>query len=41
MDMFTSYGYIKNENKNTDFLKILAWLCVALNILEIRYDIKQ
>ena len=26
MDMFTSYGHIKKQNKNTDFLMILAWL---------------
>ena len=27
MDIFTSYDHIKGENKNTDLLMILAWLC--------------
>ena len=26
MDMFTSYGHIKSQNKITDFSMILAWL---------------
>ena len=26
MDMFTSYGHTKKQNKITDFLTILAWL---------------
>ena len=25
MDMFTSYGHIRSQNKITDFFMILAW----------------